>query len=634
MNCGKKIFGLLMLCSAASIAADCTVTSYYSARSQGVNAVRQMVGWENLINLCNKDCWYSAGAVALEYTQSFKSNRICQCLFGTTAETAGCNSFCPTSCSTDCDGCSIFVAGSCVDNRNSQAWVADYFGLPSDYQSIISFRPRVRNFVADLQFYVGFDTWVEGLWFRINLPITNTRWALRPNEVVSTNGNIAPYPAGYFSAQAVPRSQLVNTALDFFSGCTAPDLSTGQTPSVTFQPLRYGKWATCESLHLTRLADVTMALGYNFICNACGYFGLSLRFSAPAGNRPEGEFLFEPIVGNGHHWTLGAGMNAHYELWSSEENESTFGFYLDAAITHLFTTSQTRTFDLCAQGSNSRYMLAQRLTNATALFGAATAGVVNPADAIQSDLQFANEFAPVANLTATKVRVKASVEGEIALKFAYETDCGFSWDIGYNFWGRSCERVTPNNECNTVDLSQWALKGDAYVYGFAISGVTDGTPIPLGATENDATINSSTGIPSICSNSINGGIDKENLAYFNNGGALTPIHTFGTATQTHTSIQPITLDTDVINYSSNRGISNKLFTHISYTWKDCETWKPFLGIGASAEFGQSCNNRCNETPGCGTSCKTNCCDGDSSGTCVSCALNQWAVWIKGGVLYN
>src|SRR6185436_1681238 len=119
----------------------------------------------------------------------------------------------------------------------------------------------------------------------------------------------------------------------------------------------------------------------------------------PTGNKPEGEFLFEPIVGNGHHWTLGVGFNAHAMLWRSECDDSCFGFYLDANITHLFSTCQRRAFDLCTPGANSRYMLAQKLgTNTQELNGGSST----------SDSQFINIFAPVANLTTSKVNVSAS----------------------------------------------------------------------------------------------------------------------------------------------------------------------------------------------------------------------------------
>lgn len=621
MNYKKNIFvAILAMCHIAQIAADCSgVTPYYSPRSQGSNAARQMVGWEDLINQCNKDYSYGAFAVALDYSQTFKSDKICQCLFGSATETAGCKLVCPTTCAVDCEGCSIKIAGSCVTDRDSNAWLADYFGLSSDFQSIINFSPKVRTFVADLEFYVGFDQWVEGLFLRVNLPITNTKWSLRPNEVVSPTGNSTNYPAGYFSAQQVPRSQLVSRALDFFNGSSAPDLTTGQTIPVLFEPLKFSKWATCESLSTTKLADISMSLGYNIVCNDCGFFGLSLRASAPTGTRPQGEYLFEPIAGNGKHWGLGFGMNSHYELWSSAEDDSSFGFYLDANISHFFKTSQTRSFDLCAQGENSRYMLAQKL-------GPNTQGLSGNSN--QSDKQFTNVFAPIANLTASKVDVKVPIEGEVAFKFAYTTDCGFSWDIGYNFWGKSCEKIKPH--C-TIDLSSWALKGDAYVYGFADQ---NNTPVALGATENDATIKNGTGLgvllPS-CNNGVNDGIDLQQPAFVN---GTTQVHTFGTTNQTRTSIQPVTLDTDIINYASNRGISHKLFTHLSYTWKDCETWKPFLGIGASAEFGQSCNSGCGDDSSCNTTCSSSCDPDDIQGSCVSCALNQWSVWIKGGVLYN
>ena len=71
--------------------------------------------------------------------------------------------------------------------------------------------------------------------------------------------------------------------------------------------------------------------------------------------------FLQPIVGNGKHWELGGQVTAHHIWWRSEDENKSFGVYLEANVTHLFGAQQTRCFDLCSAGSSSRYMLAQKL---------------------------------------------------------------------------------------------------------------------------------------------------------------------------------------------------------------------------------------------------------------------------------
>ena len=81
--------------------------------------------------------------------------------------------------------------------------------------------------------------------------------------------------------------------------------------------------------------------------------------------------------------------------------------------------------------------------------------------------QFANVFTPVANLTTIPVDVSYAVQGEVILKFAY-THCNFQWDLGYDFWGRSCAKICKRCDCcdNGFQDNVWGLKGDAFVFGF------------------------------------------------------------------------------------------------------------------------------------------------------------------------
>ena len=86
-----------------------------------------------------------------------------------------------------------------------------------------------------------------------------------------------------------------------------------------------------------------------------------------------------------------------------------------------------------------------------------------------------------------------------------------------------------------------------------------------------------------------------------------------------TSLNPVFLSSTAVDVCerTTRGMSSKLFTHFSYTWKDREGWIPYLGIGGEAEFG---HNNCN-------TCETDC------DQCISCALSQWGIWLKGGMSF-
>jgi len=655
-------------------------TPYYSIRSQGTDAVREMVGWEELINLCDKDEHYGSFALVGEYSQSFREEKICHCLFGEDVMTED------RICGTDCGECKIKISGSCVENRGEHDWLADYFGLPRDFESDVIFRPQIKNVIADLQMYWGAAAWAEGLYFRLNLPVTYSIWNLRFEERVINSGSL-DHPVGYFGATAVTRGTVISTnclnpqtntatglacseqtnsnllvnATEFFSG-----IQTSTIAGSKIQPLKCSKWApfdcNCPGLHKTRPADLEMVAGWNFVCCEDRHFGINFRASAPTGNKPKGHFLFEPIVGNGHHWEVGGGLSMHKTAWRHNDSDASFGVYLDANITHLLNTCQTRSFDLCGK-PNSRYMLAEKMgPNKDKLAGAS--GEL-------SEFQFANELAPVANLTCSPVRVGVKIQGDVAIKFAYSDGEGMTYDLGYNFWGRSCEKIRRVNcafkSGDPLDGKTWGLKGDAFVYGIgSTSGIrpqpANAHPIALAATESKATINHGTNFGSKpCNDDLgalgNDNIDNPELAFANIIGVKEavinefqiinpgpPASADVVRIQEHTSIQPKLLSVEDVDFVTTKGLSHKLFAHVNYTWLNDDCYTPFLGVGASAEFGQSESECCNKECG-ASSNQNNCCSSSSSssssssckddtGTCISCALSQWSFWVKGGFAFN
>ena len=68
-------------------------------------------------------------------------------------------------------------------------------------------------------------------------------------------------------------------------------------------------------------------------------------------------------------------------------------------------------------------------------------------------------------LLAVMLLQQSHAQGDLAISLAYQTG-NFQWDIGYNFWGRSCEKLSIKDDCCPAIHGQWALKGDQRVYGF------------------------------------------------------------------------------------------------------------------------------------------------------------------------
>jgi hypothetical protein len=169
-----------------------------------------------------------------------------------------------------------------------------------------------------------------------------------------------------------------------------------------------------------------------------------------------------------------------------------------------------------------------------------------------------------------------------------------------------------------------------------------GSPVALSATESKATIHVGTNNGSL----INNGVDNLQWAVAGENQMATVLLLNQPAgTQTQTSNNPVILTLDDVDFSAARtkGLSQKVFTHVSYSWLDNEDWTPYLGVGAEVEFAMKDNScetsLCNRNP-CSSTCTAGSCTPSTTcyncneSDCRRCALSQWGVWIKGGVSFN
>lgn len=624
------ITGLLQAdCNSSKCAQSCStsnvVLSHLSPRSTSVNLARQFVGVLPIIQklTCSDECYPGFVSATLEFDKIFNPLDISHKLLGPALMSNGC-----------CQA--VEISGSAVANRSSTALLADNFGLAPNFHSVVNIDPRVTNVIGDLQGYLRLDNLINGLYFYIHAPITSTKWNMHVCEDVAVPGG-TDYPQGYFGPGIISNTYLLQSFSQYISGQGTPNL-TGTTPlgatfTETFNALQYSRWAVdpCDSRTKTRIADLRMWLGYDWLNCEKYSIGIGLVVAAPTGNKPDGRYIFDAVVGNGHFWEVGALVKGDYIFWQNCDGTQSINGFTQANITHLFGSKQRRTFDL-KNKPLSRYMLAARFKDndsAPYLYG-------NPLPADESDptlsnYVFAGEYTPVANLTTFCVNVSSSAQIDWIAMLNYQRR-NLSVDLGYELWFRGCEKVKLNCAASAITANTWALKGDASMFGFTnaqIGTIPQATPVPLGATESSATIFAGTNVGKT-DPTTNPGIDNPQYAIASNLNASpvlfeAVINNTSNQLQTRTSIQPVFLSGDDIDVcgSQSRGLSNKIFAHVSYAW-DCVCWQPFFGAGAMGEFSSS-------RRGCNSDCRTSSTCNES--TCRNAAFSQWGIWIKGGFVF-
>jgi len=543
------------------------VGTFILPRSQTVNTVRELVGWQYEINIPHNGTDYWTFSMAAEYDRLFNAQRLADYLL---------------------NGSTISVIGSAYPSCQPTCGttvLADYFGLPRDFKSTVLAHPALAQFLIDFDLYYGIDSLVPGLYARLHMPLVYANWDLNLCEAVSVCGTDT-FPAGYMAAVDVPRNDLPCSFREAMRGTT--------TFGDMKEPLAYGKILDRQTdIHI---ADLQAVVGYNIALADHYHAGFNFRVSAPTGTANCQEFLFEPVIGNGHHWEIGAGFTGHYELPVCMDGGS-LGIYVDSNVTHLCATETKRSYNFIHNGPGSRYMLLEDIRHASSgLFFA---------DGMASSYQYSGLLVNAINRTTLCSTIRIPVQVDCVIKAAWNWS-DLSIDLGYNFWYRSAEQLVCRER---FPKNQYALKGDAQIYGFTMA---DEQPIALGATQHAALLcgGQNNGNPSF----TNANADNPVTAYSTGIVPLTNLTAADAAmlglTQDPiaTSRPPLLLsDKDIAIHSGlvPRGLSHKGFVHINYAWKNKHIMTPYLGMGAAIEYahGSLCNNS---------------------------GLRTWGIWIKGG----
>lgn len=527
----KKVLSITLLAAMCTAFADNDRDTFgkpfFVARSQGENLARRLVGEVHELYPC-LNCFNGIISFTPEYSRTFNSKQLGK-YFSFREPSEDCTE----------DEIKSYIMrfrGSNVGTPAERDVLAENFLLASDFNSDVALKPRVENFILDINARFNMDNVLCGLYFEIGLPIVRTDWDMRLEECGPINQGTtidiaaANAPAVEPFKATAPFNSIINAWKGLCEDTTLPFTSaTGGLPdnpiNINIEKLKFARidgkqkeWG---------LAEVIIVLGRNYICDECSHFGMNIRVAVPTGTRPKAEFVFEPIVGSGRHARIGGGMSGHIMLWEDNCDDSSFSMWFDSAIYHLFQAKQKRTFDLRGNGVGSRYLLFKKFTDGQFLAGDTGTLVLGP------------------NVTTRDAKVKINVAGEAVILFDYQ-QYGMTLDFGYNIWGRSKESITLDEQ---IPEDTFGLLGDTPI---------DSNMVPNAANRTNSTVK------------ING--ENSNAA----GDNPSPVF-----------VKTDDLDTEAAEAPS--AFSHKFFAHLGYTFEGCY-YAPFMGIGGEAEFSGNRNN--------------------------------------------
>ena len=551
----------------------------------------------------------------MEGIYTFRPDRIAQCLGGNALLSSP--KHCPDNgrqlpleCPEKRICRSLFlVEGSQAAQRNHHAWLADYFGLAPDFKSTVSIKPHITTIAGYFNAYVDLERYVSGVYATLKIPIAHSSWNVSLCESIESTGTTS-YEPGYVNSTGVERPHLLSSFTSYVSGCNSPD-----TQPTIFEPLT-NACISSHALHTTAIADIAFTLGWKCVENSRGIVRLFMTGILPTGSKPHGQFLFEPIVGNGRHPEIGIGFLAQGIVWERPLTDEQCSGYIDFSVSHLWPACQRRTFDI-KNRPLSRYMLAAQLDspNVDNLTGNSEGNL------LKAPSVFGQLLVPIANITTLKIESKVNAQIEGTLLFSYD-HAAWTFTIGYNFFWQSREKIYLKESLKGGN-DRWVIKGDAYVMGFL--GAADDplplyAPIPLAVSQQNATIAEGTtmALHQTTDLASNNGIDNPYDAFagtHNEHVLIAPNISDTVSNGTHVSLDPIFLSTSDIDTCSaaTRQLSNTLFTYLTYAISPCACIDPFIGFGARAEFGSPAYQEC-EYPS----------NGKNS------AFSAWGVWITLG----
>lgn len=294
-----------------------------------------------------------------------------------------------------------------------------------EFKSTICLNMEQKVFGFGLDWKQGFwkyreDQW---LWFEVSMPIEHIENKVILKETVDTEATTA--------VTGIP---------------TTPINMVEAFKQTAFC---FGKIDCGHCNEITKVADVEIKLGYEWLKNDCCFLESYIGALCPAGNVPCARYMFEPIAGHNHHAGVLIGGSGSFDFWYIERCGASVTFAFDSDARYLFDRCERRSFDLKYRPW-SRYMQVY----------------ANKEQAQQAFDDRSNTlFTPGINAFTQPLCVKPrlAVSSNEALILNYKK---LQAEIGYNLYTRQAECVKLACKWqDTIALKQLGQDGEAVPFG-------------------------------------------------------------------------------------------------------------------------------------------------------------------------
>jgi hypothetical protein len=384
--------------------------------------------------------------------------------------------------------------------------VAEEFNIITvndDFESLITFAPQQTIVGLGFTYRQTFARCdARQFWFGISTPLTRVKNTMSLCENVINNGGGVLTEEGGIETGAV-----ANMTQAF----AQPNWTAGRID------------CACE-VAKTYLADITLELGYEYLRKENLHAESHVGIVIPTGNEVRNHIVFEPMVGNNHHFGATFGSGLGIEIWTDCDRS----LWMEMQIHSIYFFSHTERRLMDVKGRPwSRYMQVYR-------------------NQAQAELAAANDdpflYTPGVNVFAQPVCVTPGFQRTVNTAFVY-SHCNFQAEAGYHFFARSAECV--QLKCGYAPDTAPAFK--------ALEGA--------GFTNDQLTINGGFVNEPV-------GIDALNKPVTEYASNIIPTCALDLASATHPTI-----------------ITHTLYGTLGYRWDDRE--RPlFAGIGGSYEFSE------------------------------------------------
>lgn len=493
--------------------------TFYRQYPQGQHMGQNSVGVIDKMHLYGKSEFYGLFDVNFIYEQTFRANKV-------SSYFAGQNGLL-------CVGPNVAenpAPADAVNVRNSD------LGLAADFEGCACFKPKIQNFIANFDLYMAWDEFICGLWTRLLVPVTWTKFQLNCNSTTAVPG-AATYPAGFVAPIADDALPVVYT-----DECAA---LRGNLPFGDAPVLNYGK-VCCNNNGIGGVAGIQLDLGYNFYLTERSRIGIAFdvifpsgRYGNNVGNNCCAPCLFNNNIGAQKQWQVGGILGARHELWNCDEQallvyfEGMFNAILPKTVNRLAglrsgsaIPGATTAADASSCYPFNHYLLLKQYNAAGTYVG----------------LQRA------ANLLCEPIRLQTMANIDLMAALQY-TNCGFDMWLGYHFAYVSREKGCLNC-CTFGDATQfYVIKGT--------TAVDTGTAPQELFCKTDSSINQT--------------------------GTVLPVNADNLAACTFTCD-----DVCIDRALAPSLMLNGLFGYVGYDWAERCDWAPFLGVGFNVDFGR-CN---------------------------------------------